>query len=146
MSATTWVTPAPSGFQICAPRYLAKRPVSAVPLQMTPSSLSKPDSRKPSAIKYNQLLRSSTSSAAKIRHPLIVALDETEGPHWLTAYCEEVAVRTDEMGVQQAYLRLHDVALVEIESGFDARDEYLEPAERYRVFWLNVGDLYELRV
>src|SRR5437868_3785430 len=83
---------------------------------------------------------------ATIWHPLIVALDETEGPHWLRAYCEEVVARTDEMGVQQAYLRLHDVALVEISSGFDARDEYLEPAEQYRVFWLNIGDLYELQV
>jgi len=67
---------------------------------------------------------------AKIWHPLIVALDESEGPHWIRGYCERIAVRTDEMGVQQAYLRLHDVALVEIESGFDARDEYLEPDDQ----------------
>jgi hypothetical protein len=83
---------------------------------------------------------------AKIWHPLIVALDASEGPHWIKALCDAVDVRTDDAGVSQAYLRLRDVGLVETSSGLDAREQYLAVADEPGIFWPNLGDLYELQV
>jgi hypothetical protein len=83
---------------------------------------------------------------AKIWHSRIVELDETEGPHWIDARCDDVEVRRDNTGVEQAYLRLCGVTLIQLSSGWDARAEYLAAADQPGTSLLNLGDLYELQV
>jgi hypothetical protein len=82
---------------------------------------------------------------AKIWHPLIAALDETEGPHWISALCAAVDVRGGDAGLPQAYLRLREITLVELACGWDGRETYLAATDEAGTFWLNIGELYQLQ-
>ena len=84
---------------------------------------------------------------AKIWHSRIVELDEPEKcPHWINARCDDVEVRRDDTGVEQAGLLLCDVTLIELSAGWDARAEYLAEADQPGTTLLNLGHLYELQV
>lgn len=81
---------------------------------------------------------------AKFWHPLIVAMDVSEGPVPVTGTCRGIIVERDGTGAVQAFLLLADPVLAAEEEGcIDPRPQFIQelPSGDWRI---NVGDLWGL--